>query len=74
MGKKEAKTNAIRILETMKIPYEARTYECDDFVDAAQIADKLGLDHAGMYKYKKALAEGKSKQEARVISQTRGKK
>ena len=40
MGKKEAKTNAIRILETMKIPYEARTYECDDFVDAAQIADK----------------------------------
>ena len=27
MGKKEAKTNAIRILETMKIPYEARTYE-----------------------------------------------
>lgn len=47
MGKKEAKTNAIRILETMKIPYEARTYECDDFVDAAQIADKLGLDHAG---------------------------
>lgn len=23
MGKKEAKTNAIRILETMKIPYEA---------------------------------------------------
>ena len=50
MGKKEAKTNAIRILETMKIPYEARTYECDDFVDAAQIADKLELDHAGMYK------------------------
>ena len=50
MGKKEAKTNAIRILETMKIPYEARTYECDDFVDAAQIADKLGLDHAGMYR------------------------
>lgn len=31
-------------------------------------------DHAGMYKYKKALSEGKSKQEARVISQTRGKK
>ena len=43
MGKKEAKTNAIRILETMKIPYEARTYECDDFVDAAQIAVKPQL-------------------------------
>ena len=31
-------------------------------------------DHSGIYKYKKALAEGKSKQEARAISQTRGKK
>lgn len=50
MGKKEAKTNAIRILETMKINYEASTYECDEFVDAAQIADKLGLEHTGMYK------------------------
>ena len=29
-------------------------------------------DHAGLYK--KALSEGKSKQEARDISQTRGKK
>lgn len=31
-------------------------------------------DHAGMYKYKKALSEGKSKREAREISQTRGRK
>ena len=31
-------------------------------------------DHAGMYKYKKALDEGKSKKEAREISQARGKK
>ena len=31
-------------------------------------------DHAGLYKYKKAMNEGKSKQEAREISQTRGKK
>lgn len=31
-------------------------------------------DHAGMYKYKKALAEGKTKKEAREISQRRGKK
>ena len=29
-------------------------------------------DHAGLYKYKKALAEGKSKQEAREISQRKG--
>ena len=44
MGKKEAKTNAIRILETMKIPYEAMTYEC------SHIADQLGLDHSRVYK------------------------
>ena len=31
-------------------------------------------DHAGLYKYKKALAEGKSKAEAREISQTKGRK
>ena len=30
-------------------------------------------DHAGMYKYKKALAEGKSKAEAKEYSQRRGK-
>ncbi len=50
MSKKEAKTNAIRILETMKISYEARTYECDEFIDAAQIADKLGMEHMSIYK------------------------
>ncbi len=31
-------------------------------------------DHCGLYKYKKALAEGKSKAEAKEISQTKGKK
>ena len=31
-------------------------------------------DHAGLYKYKKAMSEGKTKQEAREISQTKGKK
>ena len=30
-------------------------------------------DHAGLYKYKKALAEGKSKSEAKAISRKRGK-
>lgn len=30
-------------------------------------------DHAGMYKYKKALTEGKSKAEAKEYSQKRGK-
>ena len=31
-------------------------------------------DHAGLFKYKRALAEGKSKAEAREISQSKGKK
>ena len=30
-------------------------------------------DHAGVYKYKQALKEGKSKKEARLISKRRGK-
>ena len=30
-------------------------------------------DHAGIFKYKKALSEGKSKSEAREISQRRGR-
>ncbi len=31
-------------------------------------------DHAGLYKYKKALGEGKSKSEAREISQNKTRK
>ena len=31
-------------------------------------------DHAGMYKYKRALQEGKTKEEARAISQQRGRR
>ena len=31
-------------------------------------------DHAGLYKYKKALNEGKSKSEAKRISRQKGKK
>lgn len=30
-------------------------------------------DHAGLYKYKKALAEGKTQEEAAAISRKRGK-
>ena len=41
MAKKENKTNAMRILENLKIPYEMHTYECDEFIDAGQIADML---------------------------------
>ena len=47
---KEIKTNAMRILDRMKIPYEAHTYECEEFVDALQIADMLHLPHEKVYK------------------------
>ena len=48
--RKELKTNAMPMLEKMKIPYTYRTYECDEFVGAIQIADKLGLPYHTMYK------------------------
>ena len=50
MAKKEAKTNAMRILERSKIPYEAKTYESDGFIDGVSTADKLGLPHELVYK------------------------
>jgi Cys-tRNA(Pro)/Cys-tRNA(Cys) deacylase len=47
---KEIKTNAMRILERMKIPYESHTYECEEFIDALKIADMLGQPYEKMYK------------------------
>lgn len=44
------KTNAMRMLDTKKIPYTTYTYECDEFIDAIQIADMLGLPHEKVYK------------------------
>ncbi len=59
MSKKELKTNAMRILEKNKIPYEMMTYECDEFVDGIQTASILGLPHEQMYKT--LVTIGKSK-------------
>lgn len=47
---KEIRTNAMRILESMKIPFEHYTYECDEFIDGLQIADLLGLPYEKVYK------------------------
>ena len=49
MSKKELKTNAMRILERNKIPYEYQTYECDEFIDGITTADKIGLPHEQVY-------------------------
>lgn len=40
----------MRILESMKIPFTYYTYECDEFVDGLQIADKLSLPYEKVYK------------------------
>lgn len=50
MSKKEVKTNAMRILERQNIPYTYEEYECTQFTDGIQAADKLGYDHALVYK------------------------
>ena len=47
---KEIKTNAMRILEREKIPFNHYTYECEEFVDGIQVADMLGLPHEKVYK------------------------
>ena len=50
MSKKELKTNAMRILDRQKIPYEYLTYECDEFVNGISTADQTGLPHDLVYK------------------------
>lgn len=39
---KEVKTNALRMLDKLKIPYEFRTYDCENFEDGVQVAKLLG--------------------------------
>ncbi len=57
---KEIKTNAMRILETKKIPYTTHTYECDEFIDAIQIADMLSLPYEKVYKTLVTQGTGKN--------------
>lgn len=60
MAKKENKTNAMRILESMKIEFTTVTYECDEFIDAIHIADQLGMPYEVVYKT--LVTVGKSKE------------
>lgn len=57
---KEIKTNAMRILDRMKISYEHYTYECDEFIDGMQIVTKLGLEPDKVYKT--LVTEGSSRE------------
>ncbi|MCR5544930.1 MAG: Cys-tRNA(Pro) deacylase [Lachnospiraceae bacterium] len=57
--KAEVKTNAMRILDNLKIPYETQSYECKEFEDGSHTADMLGLNHDEVYKT--LICHGKDK-------------
>ena len=62
MGKhkeKEIKTNAMRILEKNKIPYETIQYECEEFIDGLHTAEKTGAPVE--QSFKTLVVQGKSK-------------
>ena len=50
MAKQETKTNAMRILEAQGIAYTHYEYECDEFTDGSETADRLGLAHEEVFK------------------------
>ena len=47
---KEVKTNAMRILDRLKIKYTLNTYQCDEFIDGIHIADMLGQPYEKSFK------------------------
>ena len=58
MAKKEPKTNAMRMLERAKIPFEVHRYECKEFIDGITIADMLNEPYERVFKT--LVTEGKS--------------
>lgn len=63
MGMRElkvSKTNAMRLLDSKKIPYELITYESKDGkIDGVSVAEKIGKDVNSVYKT--LVAQGNSK-------------
>ena len=57
---KEAKTNAMRILDGMKLAYSPHTYECGEFIDGTDIAAKLSLPFEKVFKT--LVTQGKSEE------------
>ncbi len=57
---KETKTNAMRILERMHIPFQHYTYVCEEFVDGLQIADMLHEPYEKVYKTLVAVGVSKN--------------
>lgn len=57
---KDIKTNAMRILDKLKISYKVNFYECEEFIDGVHIAEKLGQSCDSSFKT--LVTQGKSKQ------------
>lgn len=57
MGK-EAKTNAMRILDRNKISYECLNYECEEFIDGLHCAEVTGVPVEQTFKT--LVAKGRS--------------
>ena len=57
MGK-EAKTNAMRMLDRKKVKYETIAYDCGEFIDGIHCADITGAPHD--QSFKTLVMEGKS--------------
>ena len=55
---KEAKTNAMHMLDRQKVTYETLTYDCDEFVDGMHSADLTGAPYE--QSFKTLVMEGKS--------------
>lgn len=50
MAKKGTKTNAMRMLDSHKIPYQMRTYTCEEFIDGVHTADINGDSYDQSFK------------------------
>lgn len=58
---KKLKTNAMRILDSKKVPYEMLSYECEDGkIDGISVAHKIGVDEKNVFKT--LVAQGTSKE------------
>lgn len=55
---KEIKTNAMRFLDTKKIKYNVRSYQCDEFIDGLHVSEELGISPEQAFKT--LVAQGKS--------------
>ncbi|MDZ4993934.1 Cys-tRNA(Pro) deacylase [Clostridium perfringens] len=58
---KKLKTNAMRILDSKKVPYEMLSYESEDGkIDGISVAHKIGVDKKNVFKT--LVAQGTSKE------------